>query len=814
MSLQYLYIFASSSPNDSQPLQTVPNQAVVKAMDAGFQLAIEDVNSDPKILPDVNVFLKRVNALVLFDDKFTGGYPAVNFYSTAVRDSTIIGGSGFLTDLAATSIGEVASQLGLPFCGAAQQSPIYSNKLVFPTFFRTTPNAGMLGPTIRLLHEKMGARRVSIISTTDYKDATDSIRRHLEMHNFDIVTRAEMKPTPTEDERNGVMNILKYEDSRYFIVLANPYDTATIYFAARNFSMVGPRYMWTAINFPYPRGESFDEDFGAGSSRDLEGLIGFSTYSNNASPYLAKFKQDYRTFQSLFPYWFFTDNGIVPILAAQTYDCVKLMLVGIDNAMKSHNATVEDLFSGRLKPFLTASAFSLPNYNGPTGAPLRLDSNGDLQTTTTILQFNTSDPTNFLEAGIVIGEVYPGESPTLRESGTLITAYGGSTKLPPDGSVERVRISNDLHHGDGLIIAILGCIGALASVAAAATSSRYANRLAFRAASPLLTATLCLGCFLIFSSAVASVDEVTSLKCRARLWLQLMGFTVFVGSIIFKVGRVALVLSSGRSLTASYFTDYVGLGVTGVLAAVEALLLGAWSIAQNPKPSFEVDAFTEKWVCRSTLPPEARYPGHIFLYVYNLLLLAGALYLALRAQSLERHYSSRAADTAAAITALSATLFLAVVALPLLETAEPGPRTDLARFAVVWAVAMFALLVIVGSKLIALGYQTRREQGELTSLDSNPASSSICRSSSSYALHRTAYCRLIPVTRVKSLVIRSVSSHCIVLTARSTLRSRKPAKGHLQMSSETRKLLETLAASTLFIARGGERSVAEHGRAR
>ncbi|KAI9321139.1 hypothetical protein DFJ73DRAFT_922833 [Zopfochytrium polystomum] len=142
----------------------------------------------------------------------------------------------------------------------------------------------------------------------------------------------------------------------------------------------------------------------------------------------------------------------------------------------------------------------------------------------------------------------------------------------------------------------------------------------------------------------------------------------------------------------------VGCIMAFVSAAFMAFLAG-WTVAQNPKPTFQIDSTSEKWMCKSSA---STYPGHIILYAYNVLILLSMLYIARQVQKHERAFSNGAADTAATISVGFVALFLGVVTLPLISGGDPGPATDVARFIVVWILGVLCLGLVVGPKTFAV----------------------------------------------------------------------------------------------------------------
>ncbi|KAI9366804.1 periplasmic binding protein-like I [Zopfochytrium polystomum] len=670
-----------------------------QVMDTGYQMAVEDINADPLVLPDVTVRLKRINGFDVMASNgfFSGGYAAVNMYANVINDPSVVGVSGFLTDVTTQNPASVAGQLNLPFCGPTQSSPMYNNKGMFPTFFRTAINMASFAPSLELLHRKFGVKRLTIVYTTEYTLAAVSIKSYLEARGITIAAWVEIKPNPTAKDFDFYFGSLKRADARYIISCSAPYDSGDIYFAANKSGLVGPSFVWSFLQTPYPRAATFSQAFGPGAEALLDGIVGTSTDTSLMSnPLMLRFIQQYLVDAALYPSWFITVGGYPSNFGAMAYDCAKLMLMGIDKVMKERKATAADLASGKLQQYFTTELFSLTsqNYSGPTRAPLPVDTSGDLSATILLTQFNLTDPMNGQPRICAIVS-----NDSLADTGTPFIFFGGSTTPPPDGTVYREWLVNSPSSGKGLLILVLGGVGVVFGLVSIALNFIYARQPSFKAASTTFTHIICVGCIMAFVSAAFMVSDVTQTSCRVRLWLQVLGFALVVGSMLFKMSRMLAILTAGTMIRKELLNDFVGFGAVFIITGIDAAFLAGWTVAQNPKPTFQIDPTSEKWMCKSST---SMYPGHIILYAYNGLILLIMLYIARQVQIHERAFSNGAADTAATMSAGFVALFLGVVTLPLISGGDPGPATDVARFIVVWILGVLCLGLVVGPKIFAV----------------------------------------------------------------------------------------------------------------
>ncbi|KAI9366791.1 periplasmic binding protein-like I [Zopfochytrium polystomum] len=679
----------------------------VQVLDSGYQMAIDDVNSDPTLLPDVNVILKRIDGLDVRGKQiyFSGGYASSNLLAQVEKDTSVVGISGFLPESTTTPAAALAGQLNIPFCGPTQTSPSYSNKGEYPTFFRTIVSTGSFAPAIYMFHRKVDAKRVAILYTTDYLLSAQIVKKYYQDRGIVVTAWVEIKPDPTPDQFKFYFGMVSRTDSRYIIACSAPYDSADIYFAANASGLVGEKFMWTFLQAPHPKATSFSEGYGPGAEKLLEGIVFPNTDTSSLeNPYMAKYLQTYITRSVAYPNWFLTAGGVPPLIGSLSYDCAKLMLTAIDKVMKQQNATPEDLASGKLRKFLTTELFASTVYNGPVGAPLTLNSAGDLSVPIILTQPNMTNPMN--PTAITRAVVTLSEPPTIADVSPFIF-FGGSTVPPPDGTIFREHVVNSASKGKGLLLLVLGGIGILTCLVGMALNIIFAKEPSFKAASLSFTHLICLGCILAFASAAFTVNDVTTVSCRTRLWLQVLGFALVVGSMMFKMSRMLAILTTGTSIRKEFLSDNVGFIFVGVVVGIDSALLAGWSIAMNPTPSIQSDASSDRWVCQSST---SAYPGHILLYVYNVAILLVTMYISRQVQLYERAFSNGAADTASNLTACFAALFLGAVFLPLIASAETGPSTDAMRFLIIWVVAILCVGLVIGPKVLSVLIR-RREKG-------------------------------------------------------------------------------------------------------
>ncbi|KAI9326819.1 periplasmic binding protein-like I [Zopfochytrium polystomum] len=392
-------------------------------------------------------------------------------------------------------------------------------------------------------------------------------------------------------------------------------------------------------------------------SQPSRDLFALRNVSSTADPYYKDFKTKYLNGAKNFPDWFHTNNGSLTVEMARSYDCIHLMVRGFYEMKKKLNMSTLDFAAGKLDKYMTADAFSVP----------------------------------------------------------------GSSVFPSDGSLDVTLLVNSASSGTGLTILVLGAVGVLLALCCLATIVANRKEKIVIQGSVLFMSLIAVGCAVAVASAVVMVGTPTSLSCNLRLWMQLTGFALTVGSVLFKSGRLYVIFSGSLRIPKSWVKDLGGAMLVLVILVVEWALLAGWTAVQNPQPTVKQDATTIMTVCQSQ--SGKAYPGHILLYAYNAALLGASLYVSRLALMSDRAHLDYATDTAASLSALAVAAFFAVAILPLVASTAPSPATDATRFMVVWLVCVLALLSIFAPKLLSLAVQMHEQRiSKFTSANTQTAS--------------------------------------------------------------------------------------------
>ncbi|KAJ3309223.1 hypothetical protein HDU76_003684 [Blyttiomyces sp. JEL0837] len=344
-----------------------------------WELAVNEINQNPNILPHTFVNLVRYNnwdpdASALYDYVDSGGFSMIQAMKLVQNNVTAAVGEYF----SRTTIfsGEIFSHYQIPLCGTNQASPILSDKTRFPYFFRTQLGKGY-GRYLFQLLKWANVKKVAIIMDYDALDvagAADTVD-YLTSQGVQVLTKIFLSyDTIVAHDYNEAYATLKNSDARYFIFFGYDPFIADFMFRSYAHGLIGPRYVWIGWNLPWPEGNysrnitTLDSALDAGTSSDA------FQHVYKAWTTLAAQNPRFKMFGEL-----------LPIMAP--YDCANVMLYGLD---KNPQFTPEMLANGSLKQYLNFTAFQNTGYDGVMSSQIKFNENGDLAVPRTYFALNTT----------------------------------------------------------------------------------------------------------------------------------------------------------------------------------------------------------------------------------------------------------------------------------------------------------------------------------------------------------------------------------------------------------------------------------------
>ncbi|XP_040285729.1 vomeronasal type-2 receptor 1-like [Bufo bufo] len=150
-----------------------------------FMFAIEEINRRSDLLPNITLGYKIYDSCVLEHKAvqsalsiLAGREEAVPNYSCDEKNN-VVAFIGHLMSSSSLSIAEITGIYGYPQISYGAMDPIFSNKLLFPYFYRTVPDGSTQYEAIVLLLENFGWSWVGMVTVDD----ESSQRASMELYN-------------------------------------------------------------------------------------------------------------------------------------------------------------------------------------------------------------------------------------------------------------------------------------------------------------------------------------------------------------------------------------------------------------------------------------------------------------------------------------------------------------------------------------------------------------------------------------------------------------------------------------------------------
>ncbi|KAI8840766.1 periplasmic binding protein-like I [Chytriomyces cf. hyalinus JEL632] len=231
-------------------------------MDLSVQLAVDQMNADPNVLPGIHVNIKRFSdcgpyypsVAELWGGK-TGGY-ASTVMATDIIDNhpDVVGVIAMQSSSVARYSAEVLSFAQIPMCSGSVGSPRLSNKPNYPYFYRTIDGAG-IGEHFYQFLKLWNVGRVAFIYQKDtdlgyfvFLDMNAAMLRR----KMNILGSYGTADPNDKFFMNYVADALKRVSARYIIVIGNAVFSASVMNAVGKRNLTGPDFVYLGINRPKP----------------------------------------------------------------------------------------------------------------------------------------------------------------------------------------------------------------------------------------------------------------------------------------------------------------------------------------------------------------------------------------------------------------------------------------------------------------------------------------------------------------------------------------------------------------------------------
>ncbi|ORY49077.1 hypothetical protein BCR33DRAFT_18217 [Rhizoclosmatium globosum] len=341
--------------------------------DIAGDLAIQAINANDSLLPNIHINIKRYNDAG--PPYKSPGYTLAHTMPEIIADQDVIAIFADFDRKVTGYSGEVMSIAELPFCGIETFSFKMLNRYKYPYLMQMMTMAGIAQATYLLL-QQWNVRRMAIIysySNNEWTSQAYSIIDYISRGGVTILTQLNSDLVLTPGGVDYLASMLQLVDARYIMIVSDVYNIADVYYslANRNAS-VGPDYVWLG-NFPPVVNGDGTKIYGPNFFKLSRGFI-FIAGGNMPTQYSSNLMN---TFTAK------VNNITAPLGAnpspfnigninmAIAYDCAGLLASGFQKVLTSNpQFTPQMLASRKLNAYMNSTLFENTGYRGISGDPM------------------------------------------------------------------------------------------------------------------------------------------------------------------------------------------------------------------------------------------------------------------------------------------------------------------------------------------------------------------------------------------------------------------------------------------------------------
>ncbi|CAH9094991.1 unnamed protein product [Cuscuta epithymum] len=217
---------------------------VGKVTKLAVEAAVEDVNSNPTLLPAT-----KIN-LTLLDTAPTAAFLPI-LQAIRFMETNIVAIIGPQSSVIAHVISHIANELHVPLLSFAAADPALTS-LQFPFFVRTSPNDLFQMAAIASIVEYYEWKKVVAIYTDDDygRNGIAALGDQLALRRCQISYKAALKPKATIDDIRDVLIQVALSESRIFVVHTYPEkNSLSIFSVAKSLRMMESGYVWITTHW-------------------------------------------------------------------------------------------------------------------------------------------------------------------------------------------------------------------------------------------------------------------------------------------------------------------------------------------------------------------------------------------------------------------------------------------------------------------------------------------------------------------------------------------------------------------------------------
>ncbi|KAI8998447.1 periplasmic binding protein-like I [Gaertneriomyces semiglobifer] len=589
-----------------------------------------------------------------------------------------------------------AGSLGKWVCDGSSTATELSNKVDYPTFFRTTPDDSFGAQAIIGAIHASGWNRVAVIASTDSFGTGLLAGARQAAAGLDVKIVLERTFVPGTTDFTSTVAALRTSGATVFAFLGVAADMIPLLNEADKQGLVTPGYQFvTTGDALYVTSilQSQDASYTPDALEQLarwNGVWSVSAMEGNG-PIYDEFLELYQAFRN--------DLTAAPDVYISFFGtCIEMYALAFSKAL--HDGT----------PFtsLTLSDFSFPNNIGITGY-LSLDANGDRVGAYEVQFFNSSsgiagefvklatwDPAStFAESSSSFGGGFTAVP------GQQMVYLGGVTTKPAD-TLQIIETLEIVRWGSGLgILAIILCaISAVVLVGLMGIVGSARNNPIFKATSPLFLVFTLLGTLVGSVYPLTLIGVPTKAACIASAWLVPCALGLVLGSLLVKTLRLFYIFRQQGARKLGFSDKHMFMWLCGILGVYLVIVL-VWTAVDAPHPVKHIYQYTSTTSITTQAFCSSTYQWGFFgtLIAYTVILLVISGFMAFVTRKLPRQFSE-AKSLGYIIYAGSAILVFVVPILYLLDLSYGG--YVLIKIFATYAAVIVTVAVLFGDKCYRL----------------------------------------------------------------------------------------------------------------
>lgn len=490
---------------------------------------------------------------VVRDSKADSGVALLEAFNLANEGALAVIGSGYSSDSETAQL--VLSRYNIAQISGSATSDDLSNKVTYPTFFRTVPTDSIQGAALAQIVNHFGWKQIGAMLTDDSYSANAYNVFSGVASTLGITIKTQQIMHSGATDVSIYITSLKQSGALVFLMLALPGDAIVILKEAMKQGLLGANYVWLVSDGVVTISNDTLAQQGLSSLIPyMSGLVGTIASEGQGAAYETFKQQTSALNPSQYP-------GLVPLQSYTSffYDC----FYAYANAFKTMVSNNQDVKN--TTQFISTLAKS--NFTGVTGT-VRFDSVYD-RTNVNFAIVNWVS--GFFES---VGQYETGVGFSFPKQ---IIWPDGTTNIPSD-TPAKIFEENTL--GSQVVFITLASIASAALLLAMAVVFFYRESSVVHATSVVFAALVFFGGMLGFMSIVVyAISPPTEHVCRARVWVPSLAFALIYGALLSKY------IHSFRVKKRSHTETRSVLMVAVPVVIVELIILVAWTAIPSTSPT-------------------------------------------------------------------------------------------------------------------------------------------------------------------------------------------------------------------------------------